>query len=167
MFLVTDLFNKGIRPAIDVGISVSRVGSAAQTKAMKSVAGGIKLELAQFRELEAFMQFASDLDKATADRIESGRRMVEVLKQKNGAPIPLEKQVAALYAAGHAFFLDVPVNKVTEVEKRYVEFLDGQYSKALGEIKKTGLLSDDVKKTLNRAMEEFRLAHPELFSLAK
>ena len=164
MFLVTDLFNKGIRPAIDVGISVSRVGSAAQTKAMKSVAGGIKLELAQFRELEAFMQFASDLDKATADRIESGRRMVEVLKQKNGAPIPLERQVAALYAAGHAFFLDVPVNKVTEVEKQYIEFLDGQYSKALGEIKKTGLLSEDMKKTLNRAMEEFRLAHPELFN---
>jgi len=167
MFLVTDLFNKGIKPAIDVGISVSRVGSAAQTKAMKAVAGGIKLELAQFRELEAFMQFASDLDKATADRIESGRRMVEVLKQKNGAPIPLEKQVAALYAAGHAFFLDVPVNKVTEVEKQYVDFLDGQYSKALGEIKKTGLLSEDMKKTLNKAMGEFRLAHPELFSLAK
>src|SRR3990170_2015383 len=99
IFLDTDLFNKGVRPAIDVGISVSRVGSAAQTKAMKAVAGGIKLELAQFRELEAFMQFASDLDKATADRIESGRRMVEVLKQKNGQPIPVERQVAVLYAA--------------------------------------------------------------------
>src|SRR3989339_846435 len=165
MFLVTDLFNKGIRPAIDVGISVSRVGSAAQTKAMKAVAGGIKLELAQFRELEAFMQFASDLDKATADRIESGRRMVEVLKQKNGQPIPLEKQVAALYAAGHAFFLDVPVNKVTEVEKRYVEFLDGQYSKTLASIRKSGQLSEDNKKELNKAMEEFRLAHSEMFSV--
>ena len=164
MFLVTDLFNKGIRPAIDVGISVSRVGSAAQTKAMKSVAGGIKLELAQFRELEAFMQFASDLDKATADRIESGRRMVEVLKQKNGAPIPLEKQVAALYAAGHAFFLDVPVKKVTEVEKQYIDFLDGQYSKTLASIRKSGQLSEDNKKELNKAMEEFRLAHKELFT---
>ena len=164
MFLVTDLFNKGIKPAIDVGISVSRVGSAAQTKAMKSVAGGIKLELAQFRELEAFMQFASDLDKATADRIESGRRMVEVLKQKNGAPIPLEKQVATLYAAGHAFFLDVPVNKVTEVEKQYIDFLDGQYAKTLAAIRKSGQLSEDAKKELNKAMEEFRLAHGELFS---
>jgi len=163
MFLVTDLFNKGIRPAIDVGISVSRVGSAAQTKAMKSVAGGIKLELAQFRELEAFMQFASDLDKATADRIESGRRMVEVLKQKNGQPIPLEKQVAALYAAGHAFFLPVRVNKVTEVEKQYMDFLDGQYAKTLASIRKSGQLSEDDKKALNKAMEEFRLAHAESF----
>ena len=163
MFLITDLFNKGIRPAIDVGISVSRVGSAAQTKAMKGVAGGIKLELAQFRELEAFMQFASDLDKETADRIESGRRMVEVLKQKNGAPIPVEKQVAAIYAANQKFFLDVPVAKVTAVEGQFVEFLDGQYKKTLDEIKNTGQLSDDSKKHLGKAMEEFRLAHPEQF----
>jgi F-type H+-transporting ATPase subunit alpha len=110
------------------------------------------------------MQFASDLDKATSDRIESGRRMVEVLKQKNGAPIPLEKQVAALYAASHAFFLDVPVNKVTDVEKRLMDFLDGQYSKTLATIRTTGQLSDDAKKDLNTAMQEFRLAHAELFS---
>jgi len=167
MFLITDLFNKGIRPAIDVGISVSRVGSAAQTKAMKAVAGGIKLELAQFRELEAFMQFASDLDKETADRIESGRRMVEVLKQKNGEPIPLEKQVAAIYAANSKFFLDVPVNRVTAVEKAFIEFLDAGFSEALGTIKKSGQLSDESKKELGSAMEEFRLAHKEYFSLAK
>ena len=164
MFLITDLFNKGIRPAIDVGISVSRVGSAAQTKAMKAVAGGIKLELAQFRELEAFMQFASDLDKETADRIESGRRMVEVLKQKNGEPIPLEKQVAAIYAANQKFFIDVPLKKVTEVEKRLIEFLDTKSSKTLVEIKKTGVLSDESKKELNKAMEAFRLGHEELFA---
>ncbi|OGG74112.1 F0F1 ATP synthase subunit alpha [Candidatus Kaiserbacteria bacterium RIFCSPLOWO2_01_FULL_54_20] len=164
MFLVTDLFNKGIRPAIDVGISVSRVGSAAQTKAMKAVAGGIKLELAQFRELEAFMQFASDLDKATADRIESGRRMVEVLKQKNGAPIPMELQVAILYAASAKFFADVPVAKVTAVEAHLAEFLDGQYAKTLAAIKKTAVLSDELKKELTKALEEFRLAHPELFA---
>jgi F-type H+-transporting ATPase subunit alpha len=164
MFLITDLFNKGIRPAIDVGISVSRVGSAAQTKAMKAVAGGIKLELAQFRELEAFMQFASDLDKETADRIESGRRMVEVLKQKNGEPIPLESQVAAIYAANQKFFREVPTTKVTETEKQFVEFLDGQYKKTLDGIKKSGQLSDDDKKNLGKAMEEFRLAHKELFA---
>ena len=164
MFLITDLFNKGIRPAIDVGISVSRVGSAAQTKAMKGVAGGIKLELAQFRDLEAFMQFASDLDKETADRIESGRRMVEVLKQKNGAPIPVEKQVAVLYAANNKFFAEVPVSKVTAVEARYMEFLDGQYAKTLADIKKSGQISDDTKKSLGKAMEEFRLAHKEFFS---
>jgi F-type H+-transporting ATPase subunit alpha len=165
MFLITDLFNKGIRPAIDVGISVSRVGSAAQTKAMKSVAGGIKLELAQFRELEAFMQFASDLDKETADRIESGRRMVEVLKQKNGEPISLEKQVPAIYAANAKFFRDVPVNQVTAVEKAYVEFLDSNFSDTLTSIKKTGHLSDDDKKALGRAMEGFRAAHGEYFTL--
>ncbi len=164
IFLTAELFNKGVRPAIDVGISVSRVGGNAQTKAMKSVAGGLKLELAQFRELEAFMQFAQDLDKVTADRIASGQRMVEVLKQKNGAPIPVEMQVAILYAAGNKFFADVAVAKVTAVEAQLVEYLEGQHSKTLGEIKKAGALSDDLKKALNKAYEEFRLAHPELFT---
>ncbi len=163
IFLVAELFNKGVRPAIDVGISVSRVGSSAQTKAMKSVAGGLKLELAQFRELEAFMQFAQDLDKVTADRISSGQRMVEVLKQKNGAPISVEMQVAILYAAGHKFFADVAVTKVTAVEAQLAEYLDGQKADTLAEIKKSGALSDESKKELNRAFEEFRLAHPELF----
>ena len=164
IFLIAELFNKGVRPAIDVGISVSRVGSAAQTKAMKSVAGGLKLELAQFRDLEAFMQFAQDLDKATADQIASGQRMVEVLKQKNGAPIPLEMQVAILYAAGHAFFADVPVSKVTAVEAKLVDYLEGQHKKALAEIQKSGQLSEDTKKGLNKGLEEFRLAHKELFN---
>lgn len=167
MFLITDLFNKGIRPAIDVGISVSRVGSAAQTKAMKAVAGGIKLELAQFRELEAFMQFASDLDKETADRIESGRRMVEVLKQKNGEPIPLEKQVAAIYAANQKLFIQVPVKEVTNAERAFTDFLDVNYSHVLTEIKKTGQLSDESKKSLGEAMENFRNAHAELFTVNK
>ncbi|MDO8514851.1 MAG: F0F1 ATP synthase subunit alpha [bacterium] len=167
IFLMAELFNKGVRPAIDVGISVSRVGSSAQTKSMKSVAGGLKLELAQFRELEAFMQFAADLDKVTADRIESGRRMVEVLKQKNGAPIPVEKQVAILYAAGGKFFTDVPVGKVTAVEAQLANYLDGQHAKTLASIKKTGALSDDLKKELNKAFEQFRLAHPESFAAAK
>jgi F-type H+-transporting ATPase subunit alpha len=164
IFVMADLFNKGIRPAIDVGNSVSRVGSSAQTKAMKSVAGGIKLDLAQFRELEAFMQFAQDLDKATADRIASGQRMVEVLKQKNGEPMSLEKQVAILYAATHAFFADVAITRVIEVEKRFIEYLDGQYAKTLTEIKKSGAVSEDVQKELNRAMEAFRVAHAELFT---
>ena len=167
IFLIADLFNKGIRPAIDVGVSVSRVGSSAQTKAMKSVAGGIKLELAQFRELEAFMQFASDLDKETADRIESGRRMVEVLKQKNGAPIPVEKQVAILYAASAGFFGEVAVSGVTSVEKQFADFLDIGYAKVLDAVKASGQLGDDAKKKLDKAMEEFRLAHPEHFAPAK
>jgi F-type H+-transporting ATPase subunit alpha len=163
IFLMADLFNKGVLPAIDVGNSVSRVGSSAQTKAMKSVAGGLKLELAQFRELEAFMQFAQDLDKETADRIASGARMVEVLKQKNGQPLPLEKQVAVLYAATHKFFADVAVTKVPAVEALFTEYLDGQHAATLAGIKSAGLVSDDAKKDLNAAMEEFKLAHSELF----
>ena len=164
IFLIAELFNKGVRPAIDVGLSVSRVGASAQTKAMKSVAGGLKLELAQFRELEAFMQFAQDLDKVTADRIASGQRMVELLKQKNGAPIPMEMQVAILYAAGHKLFSDVAISGVRKTEGLLAEFFDGQHAKLLSEIKKTGALSDDLKKNLNRAIEEFRLAHSELFA---
>ncbi|MFZ2556083.1 MAG: F0F1 ATP synthase subunit alpha [Minisyncoccia bacterium] len=164
IFLEGGLFNKGVRPAINVGDSVSRVGSAAQTKAMKSVAGTLKLELAQFRELEAFMQFASDLDKATADRIASGQRMVEVLKQKNGSPMPLELQVVDLFAAVNKLFIDVPVGKVKEAEEKWLGFLNASRSVILEDIKKTGVVSDDAKKELTKAMEEFRMAHKGLFS---
>ena len=164
IFLDASLFNKGVRPSIDVGISVSRVGSAAQTKAMKSVAGTLKLELAQFRELEAFMQFAQDLDKTTADRIESGKRMVEVLKQKNGSPIPMERQVAVLYAAVHKLFGIVAVDRVREAEGKLLDFIDAKYSEILEDIKESGVLSDALKKNLNKAFEEFKEAHKELFS---
>ena len=167
IFLMSDLFNKGIRPAIDVGFSVSRVGSAAQTKAMKSVAGTLKLELAQFRELEAFMQFAQDLDKATAERIASGQRMVEALKQRNGAPIPVEKQVVLLYAATHAFYADVPFTEVTKVEGMLADYFETQQSKILKEIKEKNVISEDLKKQINNALETFRAAHAEVFTLAK
>jgi F-type H+-transporting ATPase subunit alpha len=164
IFLETGLFNKGVRPAINVGDSVSRVGSAAQTKAIKSVAGTLKLELAQFRELEAFMQFASDLDKATADRIASGQRMVEVLKQVNGSPMPVEQQVIDLYAAVNKLFIEVPVKKVKDAEAQWIEFVNASRSEVLDEIRKTGAVSDDAKLSLNKAMEEFRIAHKELFA---
>ncbi len=164
IFLEGGLFNKGVRPAINVGDSVSRVGSAAQTKAMKSVAGTLKLELAQFRELEAFMQFASDLDKATADRIASGQRMVEVLKQKNGSPMPVEQQVIDLFAAVNKLFIEVPLAKVKQAEAQWIEFINAGYSEVLEDIKKTGAVSDDSKKELTRAMEAFRGAHGELFA---
>lgn len=164
IFLIAELFNKGVRPAIDVGISVSRVGSSAQTKAMKSVAGTLRLQLAQFRELEAFMQFAQDVDKATADRIDTGRRMVEILKQKNGAPIPVEQQVAVLYAAQQKLFSAVPVERVREAERVLVNFLDGQHADTLKEIRLSGALSDELKEKLNRAIEECKLAHKELFA---
>ena len=164
IFLESGLFNKGVRPAINVGDSVSRVGSAAQTKAMKSVAGTLKLELAQFRELEAFMQFASDLDKATADRIASGQRMVEVLKQKNGSPMPFEQQVIDLFAAVNKLFIDVPMAKVKQAEAQWIEFVNAGYSDILEDIKKTGAVSDEGKKKLTGAMESFRTAHKELFT---
>jgi len=164
IFLVADLFNKGVRPAIDVGISVSRVGSSAQTKAMKSVAGGIKLGLAQFRDLEAFMQFAQDLDKATADQIAAGQRMVEVLKQKNGAPFPVEDQVVILTAANAKFFNNVPTAKVTATAGMFAQYMKDNHGQALAEIREKGVVSDDIKKTLGKGMEEFRLAHPELFT---
>ncbi|MBL8158600.1 F0F1 ATP synthase subunit alpha [bacterium] len=164
IFLETGLFNKGIRPAINVGDSVSRVGSAAQTKAMKAVAGTLKLELAQFRELEAFMQFASDLDKATADRIASGQRTVEALKQVNGEPMPMEFQVVDLYAVVNKLFLDVPVKKVKDAERAWLEFVGASRSEILEDMKKSGALSDDAKLSLNKAMEEFRIAHKEYFA---
>ena len=163
IFLTADLFNKGIRPAVDVGTSVSRVGSAAQTKAMKSVAGTLRLELAQFRELEAFMQFAQDLDKATAERIESGRRMVEILKQKNGAPIPLERQVVAIYAATNKFLASVPVAKIPAVEQKLLEFFDTRYPKVFAAIKERGIIADDTKRELTAGLEEFKNAHREYF----
>jgi F-type H+/Na+-transporting ATPase subunit alpha len=164
IFLDSSLFNKGIRPAIDVGISVSRVGSSAQTKAMKSVAGTLKLELAQFRDLEAFMQFSQDLDQATADRIATGQRMVEVLKQRNNAPIPMEKQVVVLYAAVHKLFSEVAVAKMIEATDSFSEFMEASHSHVLDEIKQSGMISEDTKRSLGSAMEAFRSAHAALFS---
>jgi F-type H+-transporting ATPase subunit alpha len=164
IFLDASLFNKGVRPAIDVGISVSRVGGDAQTKAMKSVAGSLKLELARFRELEAFMQFAQDLDQATALRIATGSRMVEILKQKNGEPLPMEKQAALLFAAMHTLFAEVPVARVREAAHAYLNFLDSNHAETLAKIKSSGTIEDDSKLTLNKAADEFRAAHKEFFS---
>ncbi len=164
IFLESGLFNKGVRPAINVGDSVSRVGSAAQTKAMKAVAGTLKLELAQFRELEAFMQFASDLDKATADRIATGTRMVELLKQKNGEPMPVEVQVVDLFAGINKLYADVPLPKVRAAALAWLNFIDSSYASVFAEIKKSGQLSDETKDTLKKAMEEFKSAHKEFFA---
>lgn len=161
IFLDAGLFNKGIRPAIDVGISVSRVGSSAQTKAMKSVAGTLRLELAQFRELEAFMQFAQDLDEATAKRIDSGKRMVEILKQRNNKPMGFEEQVAMLYAAISGAFNDMPVSNITKMEASLLEYLHNQHESILVTIKDSTKLEDDTKKKLDEAYARFKDAHPE------
>src|SRR5690606_7569684 len=121
IFLETGLFYKGIRPAISVGLSVSRVGSAAQIKAMKQVAGKIKLELAQYREMEAFSQFASDLDAATQRLLARGARLTELLKQDQYSPMPVEEQVVSIFAGVNGYLDKIPVNKITEFERRYLD----------------------------------------------
>jgi F-type H+-transporting ATPase subunit alpha len=154
IYLEPDLFYAGVRPAVNVGISVSRVGGNAQTKAMKKVAGTLRLDLAQFRELEAFAQFASDLDKATQRQLARGERTVEILKQGQYRPWPMEDQVAILYAVGNGYFDEVPLEKVKEAEKELIEAL--RTGKALGLIATKKELSADVLEALKSELEAFR-----------
>ena len=155
IFLLTDLFNKGMRPAIDVGISVSRVGSAAQTKAMKKVSGKIKLELAQFRELEAFMQFASDLDEGTKKQIDSGRRMTEVLKQKNGEPLAFEMEAAVIFAAVNGYFDTFPPEKTSEMERKLQDFLVREAGDVLASIREKKEIGEETEKLLRDQLQKF------------
>lgn len=164
IFLDAGLFNKGIRPAIDVGLSVSRVGSAAQTKAMKGVSGTLKLSLAQFRELEAFVQFASDLDESTAKRIDNGRRMVEVLKQGKGKPMPFQVQVAIIYAATKGFFDAVAIHHMTAMEAAFTNFMEEQQGSILTAIADTRKIDDVTKEKLEKAITTFQHAHKEFFA---
>ncbi len=164
IFLEGDLFNKGIRPALNVGISVSRVGSSAQTKAMKKVAGKIRLELAQFRELEAFMQFASDLDPETKARIESGRKYVELLKQKQGNPMPFYKQVVSIYGANTGLFDGATPAKVSEIETAFLAFLDRDRKDIMNTIETGRELTDEVIAKLNTAITDFKEANAALYT---
>jgi F-type H+-transporting ATPase subunit alpha len=163
IYLEADLFNKGIRPAINVGVSVSRVGGSAQTKAMKKVAGKLRLELAQFRELEAFVQFSSDLDENTKKRIEKGKLMVEVLKQDKHVPLPFERQVAMIFAAGSGVFDNADNTKVSEIEREFIAFLSTQYTDVLSGIATSKDLSDAAQATIKEAAGEFKKSHAELF----
>ena len=156
IFLVSDLFHKGVRPAVDVGKSVSRVGGSAQIKAMKQVAGTLKLELAQYRELEAFSAFASDLDKASRDQLERGKRFVELLKQPQYAPYKVEEQVAVIYAANEGYLTEVAVENVKSYEKELVEFLQQKHSGVLKSIAEKQKLDDEVKSSLKTALDEFK-----------
>ena len=156
IFLETDLFNKGIRPAISVGKSVSRVGGAAQIKAMKQVAGSMKLELAQFRAMEAFAAFASDLDKATQQQLARGRRLVEVLKQGQYSPVKVEEQIAMIFAAGNGYVDQYPEADVKRYEKELMEFLKQKHSHVLKNIAEKKAMADDIKKSLVAALEEFK-----------
>jgi len=156
IFLETDLFNSGIRPAINVGLSVSRVGGAAQIKATKQVAGTLKLDLAQFRELEAFSQFASDLDASTRAQLERGQRMVELLKQGVNKPLVIEKQVTILYAGINGFIDDIAVVDIVKFEKEFHEFVESKYSNLLTEIEAKKKIDDDIKNILETAINEFK-----------
>jgi len=156
IFLETNLFNSGIRPAINVGLSVSRVGGAAQIKATKQVAGTLKLSLAQFRELEAFAQFASDLDESTRKELELGQRMVEVLKQGVNQPLVIEKQVVIIYAGTKGYLEDVAVEDVVKFEAELHAFIDQKYTNILDSIKSKKKLDDETETALKAALEEFK-----------
>jgi len=156
IFLDADLFNSGVRPAINVGTSVSRVGGAAQTGALKSVAGKMKLELAQYRELAAFSQFGSELDQATLTQLERGKRMVEILKQPQYHPLPEPFQIASIYLATSGLLDDVPVEKVKEFETEFHTFIKTHKAKLLETLASGAKLTDDVKKQLDKASQEFK-----------
>jgi F-type H+-transporting ATPase subunit alpha len=147
IFLESSLFNAGVRPAINVGISVSRVGGNAQIKAMKKIAGTLKVDQAQFRELEAFSKFGSDLDATTLAVLNKGSKNVEILKQKQYAPVPVEKQIAIIYCGTVGLLKDVPVNKVKDFEKEYIEFLELKHRDVLDSLRE-GILNNDITKTL-------------------
>ena len=149
IFLESDLFNSGVRPAINVGISVSRVGGSAQIKSMKKVSGTLKLDQAQFRELEAFAKFGSDLDAATLNVIEKGKRNVEILKQAQNDPFKVEDQVAIIYAGSKNLLRDVPVEKIKEFESEYIRVLNDKHSDTLSTIKQ-GKLTEEVTGTLEK-----------------
>jgi F-type H+-transporting ATPase subunit alpha len=155
IYLETDLFYQGIRPAISVGLSVSRVGSAAQIKAMKQVAGKIKGDLAQYRELAAFAQFGSDLDAKTRARLDRGVRVVEVFNQKNYHPIPVEVQVATLWAVQNDFFDKVPVDKVKDFQGKLVDYLTTRQPELLGKIRDKAVIDDEISKALKAAVSQF------------
>jgi F-type H+-transporting ATPase subunit alpha len=156
IFLETDLFNAGQRPALNIGISVSRVGSAAQTKAMKKVAAPLKLDLAQYRALAAFAQFASDLDKATRDQLTRGEKLSEIVKQPQYQPLPVEKQVAILYVATTGKVDDVPTARVKEFESQFYRFLETERPAILSELGETKSMTDELANHMDEAVDEFR-----------
>ena len=155
IFLETELFFSGIRPAINVGLSVSRVGSAAQTKAMKKVAGKIKLELAQYREMAAFSQFASDLDASTKQLLARGERLTELLKQDQYVPMSVADQVLSLYSGVRGFLDKIEISKITDFQVKFLEGLRADHSDIFDEINNTGNFSDESDKKIEDYLEKF------------
>ncbi len=156
IFLETEMFNSGVRPAINAGLSVSRVGGSAQVKAMKKIAGPIRTELAQYRELASFAQFGSDLDKDTLDRLEHGQRIVEILKQEQYKPLPVEEQIVILYAVTNKYLKDVPVDKILLFEEEYIKFMLNRYSELLERIKDTGIINEEDEEIIKSGLKEFK-----------
>jgi F-type H+-transporting ATPase subunit alpha len=156
IFLETDLFNSGIRPAINVGLSVSRVGGAAQIKATKQVSGTLRLDLAQYRELQAFAQFASDLDEASRKQLERGQRMVELLKQPPYSPLAVEKQVIIIYAGSRGYLDDMAVSDVTKFESELYPFIEAKYPEILEQIRAKKVLDKDIEDSLKKALNDFK-----------
>ena len=156
IFLESELFFSGQRPAVNAGLSVSRVGGSAQIKAMKKVAGKLKLELAQYRELAAFAQFGSELDKETQESLAQGERIMEILKQRQYMPVPVEKQVMIIYAVTNKYLSDVAVEKVKDFEPQFLSYMDSNYAEVGKTIKETGILSEETEETLKKAIVEFK-----------
>jgi F-type H+/Na+-transporting ATPase subunit alpha len=156
IFLEADLFNSGFRPAINVGNSVSRVGGSAQIKAMKQVAGTLRLDLAQFRELQAFAQFGSDLDRATQAQLARGQRLTEILKQPQYQPMDVEKQVLVIWAATNGYVDDIPVEDVRRFESSLLKFVENSHPGLLAAIAEKKSLTDEIKADLKQVLEDFK-----------
>ncbi|UXZ04276.1 F0F1 ATP synthase subunit alpha [Moraxella nasicaprae] len=159
IFLESNLFNSGIRPAVNAGISVSRVGGAAQTKIIKKLSGGIRTALAQYRELAAFAQFASDLDDATKQQLEHGVRVTELMKQKQYAPMSIADQAAVIYASNEGYLADVPVEKIGAFEESFLRYLRSEHAALMTEIDETANYNDDIEGRLKAAVESFKATH--------
>ncbi|MGD9000764.1 MAG: F0F1 ATP synthase subunit alpha, partial [Granulosicoccaceae bacterium] len=156
IFLESDLFNAGIRPAINAGLSVSRVGGAAQTKIIKKLGGGVRLALAQYRELAAFAQFASDLDETTRKQLERGQRVTELMKQKQYSPLSIAEMGASLYAANEGYLDDVDVNKIVDFEAAMHSYLNSSYADLMNKINETADWNDEIEAGLKAAVEDFK-----------
>ncbi|MCF8328629.1 MAG: F0F1 ATP synthase subunit alpha, partial [Bacteroidales bacterium] len=154
IFLETDLFNAGVRPAINVGISVSRVGGSAQIKAMKKVAGTLKLDQASFRELEAFAKFGSDLDASTQAVLDKGYRNVEILKQKQYTPMEVEKQIAIIFAGTNNLMKNIPIEKVKDFEQSYLQLIEERHREDVLDVLKSGKITDEVKEKLTNIAKD-------------
>ena len=155
IFLSTDLFNSGVRPAINVGLSVSRVGGAAQVKAMKQVAGTLRLDLAQYREKEAFAQFGSDLDQATQKQLQRGQRLVEILKQPQYQPMPWVDQAISIFAATNGFLDDQPINKLGKFESEFLTFIQTNKADLRKSIEEKEMIDETAETELKSALNEF------------